>query len=239
MCFRNQRPPLCVPINDHGFRHRRSGGRLLIFESSFDNQRKQNPSREPIPESIIEIAKWWREFKPGGNLTGNHAGGVSRPMVVGESAEATRIFDQLEENCRKEIAKIDNDWAGPYKRTEESARKLGVVRACSENKESPFIGAAAATWASELAFYLTRRLVYLASINVAENDTHDKRNRVLQIIIHAGSQGIRHSRLYDKCRFLKGPELKDVIASLLTAERIIAKEKESKTKPFIVYCANE
>lgn len=210
-------------------------GRLLIFESASENPRKQTPSREPIPASVLEAAKWWREFQPGGNLTGNHAGGVSRPMPVGESAEATRIFDDLEERCREEMTRIPTEWTGPYKRTEENARKLGVLAACSENRQAPYIGVAAAKWSADLSFYLTRRLVYLASINVAENDVHDKRNKVRKIIFEAGEKGISKRDLVRKTPFLEPRELGSIIDVLIMSEDILASEIKTKTKPRIMF----
>jgi hypothetical protein len=195
-------------------------GRLLIFESASENPRKQTPSREPIPQPLLEKAKWWREFQPGGNLTGNTAGSASRPMLIDESSEAKRIFDQTEEISREEFLNVPGDLASPYKRVEENARKLAILAACSENHVAPYIGVATAAWASDLAIYLTRRLVYLASINVAENDVHDKRNRVLRIIHEAGGDGISKSGLLRKCRYLKSRELGEVLNALVEANEV-------------------
>lgn len=213
-------------------------GRLTIFEGALENPPKKRASRAPMPESLLATAKWWREFAPNGMLTGTHAGSVSKPITVDESAEATAIFDQCEREARGDIEKFGREWGGPYNRTEENARKLAIAYACSECKERPFIGAAAAEWGSKLSLHLTRRLVYLASINVADNDTHDKKNRVLRIILNAGRQGIRHSHLYGKCRWLKGPEFNDIVNSLIVAQDIQVEEIGTKTKPLRIYYIN-
>jgi Bifunctional DNA primase/polymerase, N-terminal. len=213
-------------------------GRLLIFESAFDNPRKQIPSREPIPASILDAAKFWKDFTPNGSLTGGFPGATCSPMLVGENGAATRIFDQLEEQSRKEIATVPPDLRGPYKRTEENARKLAVLAACSESINGPYIGEKSATWASELALYLTRRLVYLAFMNVAENETHERKNRVLKMVVDAGENGITRKHLISRCRFLKSRELSEVLDSLLASEEIRVERCETVSKPLERYHSN-
>jgi hypothetical protein len=195
-------------------------GRLLIFESAFRNPQRQTPSNESIPAHLIEAAEHWRDFAPNGNLTGSHAGSSASPMRVDESVEAKRIFDKTEERAWEEMGRIPKDFHGPFKRVEENARKLAVLAACSESHVAPYIGVAAATWATELAFYLTQRLVWLASINVANNVTHEKWNRVLNAIREAGKTGISQSKLKRKFRDMTRREMLETLDSLVEAEEV-------------------
>ncbi|MDR1519043.1 MAG: bifunctional DNA primase/polymerase [Planctomycetota bacterium] len=210
-------------------------GRLLIFESAFENPRKQKPSSEPIPPVVLDAARWWRDFFPGGNLTGNHAGSVADPMPVGESAAATDIFDRLEEECRREISELPVEWGGPYKRVEENARKLALLAACSDSHETPYVGEKAASWATELSLYLTRRLVYLASINVAENETHDRRNRVLKLIDSTGIRGMTKSELLRRLPCIKSREMNEILETLLESALVDEEKIETKTKAKYLY----
>ncbi len=210
-------------------------GRLLIFESSSGNPMKQMPSDEDFPQSVLDAAIFWRDFLPNGNLTGNTAGSTSAPFRVCESSTATVIFDECEKSARKDLDKISSDWSGPYNRVEENARKLAVIHACSENPHSPYIGAASAKWGSDLALYLTRRLLYLADINIADNETHSKRNRVRNIIIDAGEKGISKRDLVRKTQFLEARELGGIIDALVMSEYIVVEEIKTKTKPKVIF----
>ena len=216
-------------------------GRLLIFESNEKNPRKQRPSREGIPASIIETAKWWREFKPNGELTGNFAGSTSAPQLVDESPEAEQIFDSCEEAVRAEIEHLPPHLASLFKRCEENGRKLAIIYACSECKERPFIGANAARWGVELALYLARRLAFLADANIADNDTHEKRNKVLNIIRDSGRMGLSKSELLRKCRYLKTRELGEILDALSGSEEIAIEETQSagNNKPMFRIVAAE
>lgn len=213
-------------------------GRLLIFESSAGNPMKQIPSSEDFPFSVVRDAEYWRNFLPNGNLTGNHAGSISAPFRVNESSEATAIFDDCEKKARNDLEKISFDWSGPYNRTEENARKLALIHACSENSVSPFIGVASAKWGSELALYLTRRLVFLADMNVADNETHERRNRAYNLIVQAGEKGISQTALARKLRGLKPREIGEIIDALVMAEDVIAVKIKTKTKPRVVFWEN-
>ncbi len=212
-------------------------GRLLIFESSNGNPLKQMPSTEDFPKSVLDTAIFWRDFLPNGNLTGNIAGSTAAPFRVCESPAATVIFDECEKSSRKDLKELSAEWSGPYNRTEENARKLAVIHACSENPQSPFIGVASAKWGCDLALYLTRRLVYLADQNVADNETHDRRNRVFRLIVAAGEGGITRKALITRCRFLRSRELNEIIDSLAAADEITIEKVESARRPTELYIA--
>lgn len=213
-------------------------GRLLLFESSHGNPKRQRPWREPMPKSLLEIAEQWKRFRPNGNLTGNVAGSVSRPLVVEESAEATALYDACEETAREEIERYGSEWSGPYNRVEENARKLGLLYACSENASSPFIGIAAAKWSCELALHLTRRLVYLGSINIADNETHDRRNKIFRLIVEAGETGLTQTALSGKLRGMKTREIGEIIDALAMSDEILVEKVKTRTKPILTFWAN-
>jgi hypothetical protein len=208
-------------------------GRLLIFESAADNPPKQRPSREAVPQAVANTVKWWRDYMPNGNLTGDD-GGTSAPKIVEESREAIQTFDICEKEARARIAKYGAEWSGPFNRAEENARKLALIYACSESRENPFIGTAAAEWGCELSLYLVDRLVYLASINVADNETHDRQNRVLKTIL-SKPNGISRSELMSKSRFALAHDLDKILDSLIESETIHVIEGASKTKKAKIY----
>jgi hypothetical protein len=211
-------------------------GRLLIFESATGNPPKQRPSREALPAGVAEAVEWWREFKPGGNPAGGHCGSASAPLTVGESGEATGIFDALEAVCRRRMDACGAEWSGPYNRTEENARKLALIHACSERRENPRIGAEAARWGSALAFHLTERLVHTASLNVADNETHDRHNRVLRAILEA-RDGVSRSELLRKCRFIRARELTEIVEALEEAGDIVSEDDGGKTRAARIFRA--
>ena len=213
-------------------------GRLLLFETSNNNPRQQKPSREALPQSVMDAVDFWKTFKPNGDLTGNHAGSTSDPLIIEESDEATAAFDEYENIAREEIERYGNQWMGIYNRVQENARKLALVHACSSYFKEPFVSEESARWGCELALYLTRRLVYLGSFNIADNEFHDRRNKVLQSIIEAGEKGRTQSQLINSFRSIKAREMGEIIDTLVMGKDVIAASIKTKTKTKNLFFAN-
>ena len=75
----------------------------------------------------------------------------------------------------------------------------------------------------------------MADANVAENDTHDKRNRVKKIIVEAGDAGISRADLIRKIRSLKARELGEILDALILSEEIFSDTVETKSKPRLMF----
>lgn len=145
--------------------------RMLILEAQ-KRGRGQEAVVRAIPESILETARWWVEFRPGGhgNLDQLHP----TPQTVRATPDAIEVLRQLRERSDDEYSRAeDRDDAmamAIWARAHEKARRLALIYACSENHEEPLIGEAAALWASEFVDHQTRRMLFMASGHVSENE---------------------------------------------------------------------
>jgi hypothetical protein len=160
-------------------------GRCLIVEGD-DKPPRQMVPEEPVPESIIEIAHYWGQYKGGaGNLSDQHA----TPTVISTTAEANKVFEKLAGDAEREEG-VGGRGAAVWTRCEQKARQLALIHACSANPRGPVIDAKAANWASELAIHLTGRMVYLASIWVSANEQESRQQKVYRLIKGNGPEGI-------------------------------------------------
>jgi len=208
--------------------------RMLVVEGEA-GVAKQRPKVMPIPQSILDVAKWWGDFRPGGNLAKEHP----EPAVVLASDEATAMFDALDAKADAECERLGEPLGTLWTRTVEKARKLALVYACSANHQSPAIDVDAAHWACELAEYLTRRMIYLAHQWVAEGPFDAKRKRMLRIVEAAGPAGLTRSQLCMKTRSLTVRERIEVIDALITCGDVLENRESSGGAPRVRYVASK
>ena len=158
--------------------------RLLILEC-----RKRGVGRDdtdhPIPPSILEAARWWAEFRPGGE-PGNLSEWHPTPNLVPQTDEARQVFRDLRERADAEYARseAENDPAGMaiWARAYEKARRLALLYACSANRLNPCATRDAATWAGAFVEHQTRRMLYMARLHASESDFDSKRKRLLEVL---------------------------------------------------------
>jgi hypothetical protein len=199
--------------------------RMLVFEGAA-KVRKKRPQTLKIPKSIIDVARWWGDYRPGGNLAKEHP----EPVIIPSTAEAERIYDELDCHADNESERLGEPLGALWTRTVEKARKLGIIYACSANHQSPLIDVDAVKWACDLSTYLTQRMIYLANQWVAESPFDAKRKKILRIISKEGADGMTKSQLYDRTRGLTNRERTEIIDSLLTCGDIRELPNEFKGK---------
>ena len=200
--------------------------RMLVVEGEA-GVAKQRPKVMPIPQSILDVAKWWGDFRPGGNLSKEHP----EPAIVLASDQAAASFDALDAKADAECERMGEPLGTLWTRTVEKARKLALIYACSANHQSPAIDIHAARWACELAEYLTRRMIYLADQWVAEGPFDAKRKRMLRTIEAAGPSGLSRSQLYTKTRQLTNRERMEIIDALLSCGDVMQSSESSGGAP--------
>jgi hypothetical protein len=155
--------------------------RLLILEC-----RKRGAGRDDtvlaIPESILVAARWWADFRPGGNLSDEHP----VPTLVPHTAGAQAVFRDLRVRADAEYDQAQNQndpaamaiWARAYEKT----RRLALIHACSACREQPEIGRDAAEWAGAFIEHQTRRMLFMAWRYASESDFDAKRKRLLEVL---------------------------------------------------------
>ena len=157
--------------------------RLLILEAS-KRGRGQAPVAMPLPAAIVDTARWWADFRPGG--TSNLQAQYPQPALV----SATPAADVALEQCRtfaddRYTEAEDKDdpaamaiWARAYEKT----RKLSLLYAVSESHIAPSIGEPAVRWAWRFVEYQTRRMLYMAAQHVAAGEFDAKCKRMLEVL---------------------------------------------------------
>jgi hypothetical protein len=185
--------------------------RVMIFETPPVLVPKQRPAVQPVPEAIVQVARWWLDFQPGGNLDREHP----EPRVIPADAAAQALFDGLDRDAEAGQAELGEPLGTLWTRATEKARKLALLYACSRHAAEPVIDETAARWGCDVSRYLTRRLIYLASQWVAENPFDARRKRVLRLIAAAGESGLSRSELYAKTRAFTTRERAEVLEALL------------------------
>lgn len=146
-------------------------GRMLLFESGPRSLGKESRPIDPLPESILSIAKQWIEPQPrSGNLSAVHP----VPTVVEATSEARDALARVRSAADAEYgtaeANADPVATTVWGRVTEHVRKLALLYAISEAKSpSAQIQALAVEWAQQLVFHQARRMLFMAANHVAEN----------------------------------------------------------------------
>lgn len=203
--------------------------RLLVFEAEATPPRQRSVARD-VPEHLLEAARWWGEFQPGGNLAREHP----VPAVIPCTAEATAIFDELAERVDVELAQSNIEGRSLWARAEEKACRLALVYACSADREKPVIDENAARWACDLSVHMTRRMLFVAGQWVADGQFDARQKRVLRIIRNAGGR-ISKRDFSRRTQWLTQRERQEVLENLLETEQVEQITEETATKPRVIY----
>ncbi len=204
--------------------------RLLVMEGNCHALRQRVP-QQPIPESIVQAARWWGGFTPGGNLQGEHP----QPLLVAYTPAAGQVFDDFAARVEGELERGEREAARSlWTRAEEKACRLALVYACSINPEHPVIEEAAARWACDVCDYVTRRMLFLASQWIADGQFDARQKKVVRLIRKAGGE-ISHSDLYLRTRSLTPRERQEVIDNLIETGQIERRVTTTATKPRVNY----
>ena len=202
--------------------------RLLILEAPKRGP-GQDPSTAELPERIIDTAKWWAKYTPGGS--GNLAQWHPRPALVPETSGATEVFRDLRNQADAHYVTAEERddpaamaiWARAYEKT----RKLALIHAVSESHRNPQITEVAARWAWMMVEYQTRRMLFMAAQHVADGEFDSKCKRMIEVLTAwQQRRGDAWMPYWDLSRRLKWSdrEVDEVREALQGQERIAFKE---------------
>ena len=199
--------------------------RLIILEA-LQRGRGQTPCLRPVPQAILEVARWWADFRPGhpsGNLLNWHP----QPAMVESTPAAESAFDECRAfaDDRYTQAEDDDEQAGMaiWARAYEKARKLALVYAASENHREPRIDEPAVRWAWRFVEHQTRRMLFMAGQHVAQGEFDAKCKRMLEVLARwhtrKGDQWMAHWDLSRRLGWSE-KEIEEVRNSLVSQRRI-------------------
>jgi hypothetical protein len=174
--------------------------RMIILEGGKRSKGQEPTIRNP-PERVIEAAKWWADYHPG---TGNLENWHPVPTVIEHDDDAKRILVETREEAEAEYGRSEarSDPVGTtvWGRVSEQTRKLALIHAVSENRESPSIGKAAAEWASRFVMHQTRRMLFMAQSFVADNPFHAECLKAVEKLRSAPGNELPHSVLLKRMK---------------------------------------
>ncbi len=161
----------------------------------------QEPGIQPLPERVLETARWWADFQPG---TGNLENWHPVPKIVPHTDDAKAILVETRLEAEAEYAKAEGlgDAVGTtvWGRVSEHVRKLALVYAVSENFERPEIGRAATEWARRFVLHQTRRMLFQAEAHVAETPFHAECMKLMRKLREAPAQTLPHGVLLKRMK---------------------------------------
>jgi hypothetical protein len=144
-------------------------------------QDSQPPDNIIERERVLETAKWWYSFEPGG---GNLSNVNPTPLVVPFDNDAKNKIRQYREFTEDEYSKAEDIGDGVamavWGRATENATKLALLAACSESYKEPLILPAHTQWAVQFNDHQVRRALYLASVHSANTEFDAKIKKALQ-----------------------------------------------------------
>ncbi|CAK9014595.1 Prim-Pol domain-containing protein, partial [Durusdinium trenchii] len=209
-------------------------GRLMIFYASDSDPDPQHVPHRPVSDEIVKVAEYWRDFRPGGNLSDSQQ--AATPLVIHYTDEASECVQSLEADARAIRKAGDEGVAGAWVRVVEKARKLALLYACSADHEKPRIDLKAAQWGCDVSRYLTEQIVHIANLHVAENQNERDVKRVYRIIRAAGSDGIKKSELTRKTQWLPNARRRDeILHQLGESGQVGMTETKTATRPTRTY----
>ncbi|MFN0038213.1 MAG: primase C-terminal domain-containing protein [Burkholderiales bacterium] len=210
-------------------------GRLLAFEAPSDPPElvETATAEDRPPESLIEQLAWWRDYQPGGLLSA----GIPRPRMIDDSPDARQQFRDFSADCEKTSATggvREALWA----RAHEKARKLALLYAVSESRETSQVSGDAAVWGCQVVRHLTLRMEYLADRHIADGifDSHGK--RVYRLIDDAGPRGLTGTELCRATQAMKPRERSEVLDNLQSAGRVLMATKNGSGRRTHVYVSD-
>ena len=174
--------------------------RMIVLECG-SRAPGQEPCVQPLPERVVEVARWWAESQSG---TGNPKNWHPVPRVVPHTDDATSalIENRLEVEAEYARAERSGDPVGTavWGRANENARKLALIYAVSESHDQPEVGRAAAEWARRFVMHQARRMLFMAQSHVADNPFHAECLKFLEKLRSAPGRELAHSVLLKRMK---------------------------------------
>lgn len=200
--------------------------RFLIFQVSDDLPSLQDVEPRPLPESLVDDARYWAELVVGdGDLSKTNPS----PQLVEETPEASVRFREFSEHCDAVARKAGSPGSrGLWVRSYEKARKLALLYAASESHE-PHITLAAVEWAIGFVTHCTRFVEQAAGAWISDSPHQANVKKIMRLIDQTGQKGLSQGELTKRLdHVLKAADLNSIINELASAGRIVVSEAPTK-----------
>lgn len=206
--------------------------RYLVFHP---NEMYPSPNRRALdsddtPHSVLDPLRAILEDIPVPEGRGNMAGMVACadpcPYRVPVSGPAKDALDDYEDaNVHDRRRSSGTDRTSIIARAVEHAWKIACIAAVSDNPRAPMITLEHAQYGIALSSWSTNWLANKAGDHVADSDFGKKLNKVMEILRHAGSDGLDKSDLTKAtARMLSGSkERESLIADMVESGQVVVR----------------
>ena len=199
--------------------------RMLIIESDRRSV-GQRGGIISIPETVLETARWWSEYRPvGGNLVDQY----SAPTTVEATPEAWELIDGYRQACDSAYScrEAAGDSAGMavWARAYEHARKLALLYAASVDRENLLITAPAVEWATRFVDHQVARMLFMAADHVAANPFHEKCLKLVQALRRCG--GAMTQRQVLRSLNMSAKEAHEVASTMIASGTLVCTETKA------------
>ena len=187
--------------------------RCIVLESGQRHPGRDIDRIHAVPQRMIQIASWWRNFNPGG---GNLSSQNPHPRTVEYTPEARELMSHTRrlasDECTEGERKSDTIITAVWGRVHEHARKLALVYACSENFENPMIGERAAEWGTRVATYQVNKALHSAKKHVADSEFEGHALKFMRYLFEAGNRAA-HGLMLKKMR-MASKDFSEIVTTL-------------------------
>lgn len=155
--------------------------RCIVLEAG-ERGTAGEPHEEDFPESVIDTVRNLIRIGHENNLTGE----FPRPLVLQENPDATNrireILGYADEEYRKASERGDDSANALWARAGEKVLKLAAIYAISENAVEPVITIDGVNWAWRFIEHMTRRMLFMASMFVADTDFDAQAMKLVRLV---------------------------------------------------------
>ena len=155
--------------------------RCIVLEAG-ERGTAGEPHEEDFPESVIDTVRNLIRIGHENNLTGE----FPRPLVLQENPDATNrireILGYADKEYRKASERGDDSANALWARAGEKVLKLAAIYAISENAVEPVITIDGVNWAWRFIEHMTRRMLFMASMFVADTDFDAQAMKVIRLV---------------------------------------------------------
>ncbi len=216
--------------------------RAIVLDAQERGHKQRPRDVSEIPPHLIDMAAWWRDYNPAPvdpatgrqpNLNDEHP----TPAVVPYSDDGYAVLDRFatvaDEAYDAATRQGNLVEAVLWTRASENATRLAINYAVSRDRSAPVIDEEVATWAVRFVEHMVRRMLFLASMHVAENEFHAECLKLLRKLREAGGQMPRRELM--RLMHCKAADFDQIVGTLVQQGDIQPVEIPTRTKTALGY----
>ena len=214
-------------------------GRCLVFESSRYVD-YQEPSDEPLPQSLIDQAAWWLQLPTcAGNLAQATDDGAHPLKIQRDEAAHKRLHEHAIKISKRRMTE-EPVTAAIWSRAAEKTVKLAMLFACSRasGKYIPVVQLEDAELAIRLNNWITRRILQQADRHVSGSPFGQMVNE-MRTLLRSRSGEWTMREITRKTQKLKPKDRMDILATLIQSGCVLQAERETAGRTAVVFQINE